>query len=111
QLMSHYVSRQREKSDPFVALDGPADHMVLDADFEKIARFASPRSITGASEISSNLGESNISDFLFVKATQILYIIPVSFPLGGGNLVKIAYELFRGVDGLRKDGDFFCLEG
>jgi hypothetical protein len=111
QLMSHYVSRQRKKSDPFVALNGLADHMVLDADFEKIARFASPRPITGASKISSDLGESDISDFLFAKVTQVLYIIPVSFPFGGGNLVKIAYEFFRGVDGLRKDSDFFCLEG
>jgi hypothetical protein len=111
QLMSHYVSRQRKKSDPFVALNGPADHMVLDADFEKIARFASPGPITWASEISSDLGESDIGDFLFAKVTQVLYVIPVSFPFGGGNLVKIAYEFFRGVDGLRKDSDFFCLEG
>jgi hypothetical protein len=111
QLMSHYVSRQRKKSDPSVALNGPADHMVLDADFEKIARFASPRPVTGASEISSDLGESYVGDFLFAKVTQALYIIPISFPFGGGKLVKIAYEFFRGLDGLRKDSDFFCLEG
>jgi len=111
QLMSHYVSREREKSDPFVALNGPADHMVLDADFEKIARFASPRPVTEASEISPDLSESDIGDFLFAKVSQVLYIIPISFPFGGRNLVKIAYELFRGVDGLRKDSDLFCLEG
>jgi len=111
QFMSHYVSRQWKKSDPSVALNGPADHMVLDADFEKIARFASPHPIAGASEISSDLGESGVGDFLFAQVTQALYIIAVSFPFGGGKLVKIAYEFFRGVDGLGKDGDFFCLEG
>jgi hypothetical protein len=111
QLMSHYVSRQRKKSDPCVALNGPADHVVLDADFEKITRFASARPITWASQISPDLGESDISDLLFGKVTQVLYIIPISFPFGGRNLVKIAYQLFRGVDSLRKDSDFFCLEG
>jgi hypothetical protein len=85
--------------------------MVLDADFEKIARFAPPRPVAGTPQISPDLGKSNISDLLFAEVFQALDIITVPFPFGGGYLVRIAYKLFRNGDGLRQDTDFLCLEG
>jgi hypothetical protein len=111
QFMSHYVRGKGKKTDFPVALDRPADHVVLDADLEKIPRLASPGLFTGASEISPDLSESVIGDFFFAKVAQALNIIAVSFPLGSRNLVKIAYEFFRNFYGLSQGNDFVCLEG
>jgi hypothetical protein len=94
-----------------IPLDRSANDVILQADLEVVAGFAAAQAFMWALRVAVDLGKSRVRDFLFLKISQGLNIITVPFPLGCRDLIVLAEEFFRDIDGLPQDGDFVLLEG
>jgi hypothetical protein len=111
QLMGNDIERKREKVNAGIPLDRFANNVILQADLEIIAGFAAAQAFMRALRVAVNLGKSRVRDFLFLKISQGLNVVTIPFPLGCRDLIVLAEEFFRDIDGLPQDGDFVLLKG
>lgn len=94
-----------------VSLDGSPYHMVLKADLEKITVFTSSEPLLRGCGVTVDLSKRSIGDLFFPQILQGLYVVSIALPLGSGDPVVVADQVFRNLYGMPQDGNLFVSKG